>query len=151
MYKFTGFTESANNALNFAIEAAENLGHTYIGSEHILLGLLSDNKTVSASILNSKKITLKKVEEQIKKNIGVGIPTSLSPEDVTPKCRKIIENALNSNVKKSSAGTEQILYSLLKDSQNAGCKILSSLGVSPYEISTDILNDNIDGLFNLTK
>ena len=144
MYKFTGFTESANNALNFAIEAAENLGHTYIGSEHILLGLLSDNKTVSASILNSKKITLKKVEEQIKKNIGVGIPTSLSPEDVTPKCRKIIENALNSNVKKSSAGTEQILYSLLKDSQNAGCKILSSLGVSPYEISTDILNDNID-------
>ena len=144
MYKFTGFTESANNALNFAIEAAENLGHTYIGSEHILLGLLSDNKTVSASILNSKKITLKKVEEQIKKNIGVGIPTSLSPEDVTPKCRKIIENALNSNVKKSGAGTEQILYSLLKDSQNAGCKILSSLGVSPYEISTDILNDNID-------
>jgi len=144
VYKFTGFTESANNALNFAIEAAENLGHTYIGSEHILLGLLSDNKTVSASILNSKKITLKKVEEQIKKNIGVGIPTSLSPEDVTPKCRKIIENALNSNVKKSGAGTEQILYSLLKDSQNAGCKILSSLGVSPYEISTDILNDNID-------
>ena len=151
MYKFTGFTESANNALNFAIEAAENLGHTYIGSEHILLGLLSDNKTVSASILNSKKITLKKVEEQIKKNIGVGIPTSLSPEDVTPKCRKIIENALNSNVKKSSAGTEQILYSLLKDSQNAGCKILSSLGVSPYEISTDILNDNIDNKKNTQK
>ena len=65
MYKFTGFTESANNALNFAIESAENLGHTYIGSEHILLGLLSDSKTVSASLLNSKKITLKKVEEQI--------------------------------------------------------------------------------------
>ena len=151
MYKFTGFTESANNALNFAIEAAENLGHTYIGSEHILLGLLSDNKTVSASILNSKKITLKKVEEQIKKNIGVGIPTSLSPEDVTPKCRKIIENALNSNVKKSGAGTEQILYSLLKDSQNAGCKILSSLGVSPYEISTDILNDNIDNKKTIQK
>ncbi|MBE6747716.1 MAG: ATP-dependent Clp protease ATP-binding subunit [Ruminococcaceae bacterium] len=141
MYKFTGFTESANNALNFAVEAAENLGHTYIGSEHILLGLLSDTKTVAASILLSKKITLKKVEEQIKKSIGVGIPTSLSPEDVTPKCRKIIENALNSSTKKSGAGTEQLLYALLKEQQSAGCKILSSLGVSPYEVTTDVSNE----------
>ena len=151
MYKFTGFTESANNALNFAIESAENLGHTYIGSEHILLGLLSDSKTVSASILNSKKITLKKVEEQIKKNIGVGIPTSLSPEDVTPKCRKIIESALNTNTKKGGAGTEQLLYALLKDSQSAGCKILSALGVSPYEVSNDILNDNNESKKTVTK
>ena len=116
MYKFSGFTEKANKALNTSISVAENFGHTYIGSEHILLGLLSDSKTVSASLLNSKKITLKKVEEQIKKNIGVGIPTSLSPEDVTPKCRKIIESALNTNIKKSGAGTEQLLYALLKDS-----------------------------------
>ena len=151
MYKFTGFTESANNALNFAIESAENLGHTYIGSEHILLGLLSDSKTVSASLLNSKKITLKKVEEQIKKNIGVGIPTSLSPEDVTPKCRKIIESALNTNTKKGGAGTEQLLYALLKDSQSAGCKILSALGVSPYEVSNDILNDNNESKKTATK
>ena len=151
MYKFTGFTESANNALNFAIESAENLGHTYIGSEHILLGLLSDSKTVSASLLNSKKITLKKVEEQIKKNIGVGIPTSLSPEDVTPKCRKIIESALNTNTKKGGAGTEQLLYALLKDSQSAGCKILSALGVSPYEVSNDILNDNNESKKTVTK
>ena len=151
MYKFTGFTESANNALNFAIESAENLGHTYIGSEHILLGLLSDSKTVSASLLNSKKITLKKVEEQIKKNIGVGLPTSLSPEDVTPKCRKIIESALNTNTKKGGAGTEQLLYALLKDSQSAGCKILSALGVSPYEVSNDILNDNNESKKTVTK
>ena len=63
MYKFTGFTQSANNALNYSIEAAENFGHTYIGSEHILLGLLSDSKMVSSSILSSKKVTLKKAEE----------------------------------------------------------------------------------------
>ncbi len=151
MYKFTGFTESANNALNFAIESAENLGHTYIGSEHILLGLLSDNKTVSASLLNSKKITLKKAEEEIKKNIGVGIPTSLSPEDVTPKCRKIIESALNNNTKKSGAGTEELLYSLLKDPHSAGCKILSALGVSPYEVSSDILNDNSENKKTVTR
>ncbi len=54
MYKFPGFTQSANNALNYSIEAAENLGHTYIGSEHILLGLLSDSRMVSSSILGGK-------------------------------------------------------------------------------------------------
>ncbi len=137
MYKFTGFTESANNALNYAVEAAENLGHTYIGSEHILLGLLFDSKTVSASLLTAKKITFKRAEEQIKKTIGVGIPTSLSPDDVTPKSRKIIENALNSHKKKGNAGTEELLYSLLKETQCAGCKIISSLGVEPSEITQD--------------
>ena len=141
MYKFTGFTESGNNALNFAVESAENLGHTYIGSEHILLGLLSDTKTVAASILLSKKINFKKVEEQIKKSIGVGIPTSLSPEDVTPKCRKIIENALSLATKKTGAGTEQLLFALLKEQHSAGSKILSSLGVSPYEITNDVSNE----------
>lgn len=47
MFKFTGFTEKANKSLNKAVQAAENLGHTYIGSEHLLLGLLSDAGTVS--------------------------------------------------------------------------------------------------------
>ncbi|MBR2876894.1 MAG: ATP-dependent Clp protease ATP-binding subunit [Clostridia bacterium] len=138
VYKFTGFTESANNALNYAVEAAENLGHTYIGSEHILLGLLFDTKTVSASMLTGRKITYKKVEEQIKKNVGVGIPTTLSPDDVTPKCRKIIENALNTSKSKKGVGTEQLLLSLLKEQQSAGCKILSALGVNTYELSFEI-------------
>ena len=141
MYRFTGFTESANNALNSAVESAENLGHTYIGSEHVLLGLLADTKTVAASILLSKKINFKKVEEQIKKSVGVGIPTSLSPEDVTPKCRKIIETALNCATKKSGAGTEQLLFALLKEQQSAACRILSSLGVSPYEITTEVTDE----------
>ena len=93
MYKFTGFTQSANNALNYSIEAAENFGHTYIGSEHILLGLLSDSRMVSSAILSSKKITLKKAEEQIRSVVGVGLPTTLTPDDITPRCRKIIENS----------------------------------------------------------
>ncbi len=135
MYKFTGFTESANTALNYAVECAENLGHTYIGSEHILLGLLSDSKMVSASILAVKKITLKKAEEQIKATVGIGIPTVLTPDDITPRCRRIIENALNLVDKKSgiSAGTEQLLNSLVHEPDSAGCRVLVALGVQPYE------------------
>ena len=51
MYKFTGFTEKANRALNSAIEIAENLGHTYIGSEHLLLGLLESADSVAGKLL----------------------------------------------------------------------------------------------------
>ncbi len=141
MYKFTGFTQSANNALNYSIEAAENLGHTYIGSEHILLGLLSDSRMVSASILGSKKITLKKAEEQIKNVVGIGLPTNLTPDDITPRCRKIIENALASgrNAPLGESGTQQLLSALLRETQCAGCKILSLLGVTPYDVSSDVL------------
>lgn len=143
MYRFTGFTESANNALNYAVEAAENLGHTYVGSEHILLGLLSDPRTVSASVLMSKKVTLKKAEEQIKNTVGVGIPTSLTPEDVTPRCRKIIENALSMVHSQGGgeAGTEQLLAALTHESQSAACNILSNLGVRVYELNGDIAGE----------
>ena len=139
MYKFTGFTQSANNALNYSVEAAENMGHTYIGSEHVLLGLLSDSRMVSASVLASKKVTLKKAEEKIKSVVGIGMPTSLTPDDITPRCRKIIENALamGMTMPLGEAGTQQLLTALLKESQCAGCKILMSLGVTPYEISSE--------------
>ncbi len=140
MYQFTGFNNNANNCLNAAVEAAENLGHTYIGSEHLLLGLLSDSRCVSASILLSKKVTYKKTEEEIKKLVGAGVPTSLTPEDVTPRCRKIIENALMLpmyNTEKG-AGTEQLLLSLCKEPHCAGCQILSFLGVQPFDISGEI-------------
>ncbi len=144
MYKFTGFTQSANNALNYSIEAAENFGHTYIGSEHILLGLLSDSRMVSSAVLSSKKITLKKAEEQIRSVIGVGLPTTLTPDDITPRCRKIIENALalGRSAPTGESGTQQLLISLLREPQCAGCKILNSLGVAPYDISSDVLNSN---------
>ena len=144
MYKFTGFTQSANNALNYSVEAAENLGHTYIGSEHILLGLLSDSRMVSFSILGSKKVTLKKAEEQIRSVVGVGLPTTLTPDDITPRCKKIIENALvlGRNAPLGESGTQQLLVSLLREPQCAGCKILNSLGVAPYDISSDVLNSN---------
>mgnify|MGYP002516793111 CR=1 FL=1 len=141
MYKFTGFTESANGVLNYAVEAAENFGHTYIGSEHLLLGLLSDSKTVSASLLLSKKVTYKKAEDEIKRLVGLGMPTSLTPEDVTPRCRKIIENAISLSLNKGGAGTEQLLAALLRETNCAGCQILSFLGVRTLELGAEIAGE----------
>ena len=60
MYKFTGFTERANVALNNAVQTAEDLGHTYIGSEHILIGLAKDSGTIASTVLANHKVTAEK-------------------------------------------------------------------------------------------
>ncbi|MBR4761646.1 MAG: Clp protease N-terminal domain-containing protein, partial [Clostridia bacterium] len=76
-YNFTGFTEKANEALNQAINSAQVLGHTYVGSEHLLLGLLRVGSGVAAAVLNSAGVTAENIEEQMRKTIGVGTPTRL--------------------------------------------------------------------------
>lgn len=87
MFKFTGFTEKANKSLNKAVEAAQDLGHTYIGSEHLLLGLLSDTSTVAGAVLAARKLTYDQVENYIKQTVGVGVPTELVPDDFTPRSK----------------------------------------------------------------
>ena len=71
MYRFTGFTQKANDALNSAISSAENLGHTYVGSEHILLGLLAEKGGMAYAALTARKITYAEVETIIKSSSRV--------------------------------------------------------------------------------
>ena len=91
MYKFTGFTQKANVALNSAIEYAENLGHTYIGSEHLLLGLIASEGSIANTALISHGVTFEKTENAIRTEIGIGTPTVLSPNDFTPRSKNIVE------------------------------------------------------------
>ena len=81
MYKFKGFTEKANEALNLAIHAAETLGHTYIGTEHIVLGLLREGTGVAATVLGEHGVTAANFEEKIIELESSGAPTHLTPED----------------------------------------------------------------------
>ena len=140
MFKFTGFTEKANKALNKAVECAQNLGHTYIGSEHLLLGLLSDTATVAGVVLSTRKIKFDDVEEYIKQTVGVGMPTQLGAQDFTPRSKKIIENAvyLAGRTGYSLAGTEHILLSIASDDSCYAYQILSRAGVSSESIMSDI-------------
>ena len=89
MYRFNGFTEKANNALNYSIESAENFGHTYVGSEHILLGLLKEGTGVAAVVLSELGINDSELENIIRTEIGVGSRTSLSTDDFTPRTKRI--------------------------------------------------------------
>lgn len=142
MYKFTGFTEKANRALNSAIETAENLGHTYIGSEHLLMGLVREDNGAGSQALISKSITYQKIENIVKSTIGVGIPTMLSPEDLTPRCKHIIDLSVSlaRNMGAGYIGTEHILMAILREDDCCASRILRELSFS-YE-STDSVFSN---------
>ena len=139
MYKFSGFTEKANNALNEAMSSAENLGHAYVGSEHLLMGLLSVDG-VASSVLSSKGISKDKVEDILRISVGVGAPTKLTPADFTPRSKHIIEYAvaIASSSGQSLVGTEHILLAIVRENEGLASSIISELGVSANEISAEI-------------
>lgn len=139
MYKFTGFNEKANCALNNAVNIAEDMGHTYIGSEHLLLGLLRDSTNAAAGILSSKRISSDSVTRAVKNSVGVGVPTQLSPDDITPRGRRIIENSIGCARAdgETLAGTEHLLMCIIRDTQCAASRILASQSGSLNELASE--------------
>ena len=140
MYKFTGFTEKANRALNSAVETAENLGHTYVGSEHLLCGIVKEGGSVATSLMASKGITAQSVEQEIRKTVGVGIPTVLTPDDFTPRSKHIIELSVSIAAKENAGyvGTEHLLSAILSEDDSCASYIISELGYSCDVILSDI-------------
>ncbi len=140
-YNFHGFTNKANEALNYAINSAETMGHTYIGSEHLLLGLLKVPAAVATTVLIKNGVTAEKIEKLIKESIGVGTPTVLMPENMTPRSKKILEVAVNGsrNLGKKLVGTEHILIAILSDSDNYAIRFLKQLGIDIAFITTSAL------------
>jgi ATP-dependent Clp protease ATP-binding subunit ClpC len=140
MYKFNSFTQKANEVLNLAIKAAENYGHNYVGSEHILIGLLKEGTGLGAAALNEKGITLEQVDELIKEQIGTGRPTRLSPDDFTPRSKRIIE--LSFQIARSMAhsfvGTEHLLISLVKEADSYAVKFINELGVDENSLLEEL-------------
>ncbi|MBR6392985.1 MAG: ATP-dependent Clp protease ATP-binding subunit [Eubacterium sp.] len=140
MYRFNSFTQKANEVLNLAITAAEDYGHNYVGSEHILIGLLKEGTGVAAGVLEGKGITEEKIDELIKTQIGVGEPTKLSPEDFTPRSKRIIELSFQiaRGMMNSFVSTEHLLISLLKETDSYAVKFLNELGVYEDSLIQDI-------------
>ena len=141
-YNFNGFTSKANDALNLAINSAEVLGHTYVGSEHLLLGLLKIGSGVASAVLNKNGVTPEKIEQLIRAKIGCGTPTKLSPDYFTPRAKKVIEVAMNgcSNMGKKYVGTEHLLIAILSEGDNYAIRFLNELGVDVAMLTSEALN-----------
>ncbi len=140
MFIFSGFSAKANSALNSAVNVAEDMGHTYVGSEHILAGLLRDTGSVAGVILSGRRVSFSAVCDFIRTSVGVGNPTHLTENDFTPRARKIIRTALGSSAAGGAAlaGTEQLLTAILREPSCFGHRILMRLGANPTDIYGDI-------------
>ena len=133
-YTFKGFTEKANKALNLAIESAENLGQTYIGSEHILLGLCKENSGVAYTALRASGVTAEKLEAMMDSNNGT---VALTPNDFTPRTKRVMQTAVMYSARTGSGyvGTEHLLIALLSDRDSYAIRYLRALGVTPQTIA----------------
>ena len=142
MYRFNSFTEKANLALNLAIENASMMGHTYVGSEHILLGLLKEGNGVAAAVLNDLGAKYEVLEAMIKEKIGTGIMTEVTPDDFTPRTKRILQIAVMQAARfnHNYIGTEHLLVALIEESDSYAVRFLKEMGIKNSDI-LDKLND----------
>ena len=140
MFLFKGFTEKANKALNLAIEAAQEMGHGYVGTEHIVLGLLREGTGVAATVLTGRGVTAAEYEEHIIELENSGAPTKLSPAEFTPRSKKTMEMAMAAaaTLKHGYVGTEHILLAVAEDDTSVSVRLLSEFGVTPDDLIEDI-------------
>ena len=127
-YNFKGFTEKSNIALNAAFDSAERLGHTFVGSEHILLGLLMTDSSVAQSILNENGIDADAVREKIIEIHGQGVKCNVNPNDLTARSKYTLQKAKAIASRMGSyVGTEHILFALISDSESYAMRLIQEL------------------------
>ena len=136
------FTQSAQNALNSALEFARDFGHTYIGSEHILLGLLEEADGVASKLLVSKGAVLNSIKDTVKEISGEGKKTNVTAADMTPRTKKIIETSAYQAMRlgQNYIGTEHLLLGLIAESDCVGVRILAAQNVNVNELASDLVN-----------
>ena len=135
------FTIRAQNALNGALREASSLGHTYIGSEHLLLGLLGEKDGIASKLMTARGVETEKFRKAVVDLSGMGAESRLSPADMTPRVRKIILDSATeaSRCGQSYVGTEHLLLALLDEPDCVAVRILESTGISPDELRRDII------------
>ena len=135
------FSENSTRALNLALEAARQFGHGYIGTEHLLLGLLRADGGVSSKVLLDAGLTDEFVVERIKENVGVGVPSDVSGQDMTPRLKRILERSFVEARRTGNyiIGTEHILMSLLEEPNCQAVEIIESAGIDIRSLYSDVI------------
>ena len=135
------FTSKAEKALNRAVGIAEDLGHTYIGTEHVLTALAEDETSFAAIILKKHKIDKDVLYKAIKEYTVLNAKSKLNSKDTTPKCRKVLENSYKITKKYDSEkiGTEHLLLAIIEESECVASKILIKIKADSLDIKNTII------------
>ncbi len=135
------FTPRAQSALRLAQESAEELGHSYVGSEHLLLGLLREEEGAAHRCLAEQSVTRDKARDVIVRLIGAGLPGLAPPQGLTPRAKRVIENAVGESVRSGSGyvGTEHLLLGILRESGTMAMRVLQAMGADPKKLQSALL------------
>ena len=136
------FTERAKNAFELAQAAASELGHGYVGSEHILLGLSREGGGVAAKVLRESGLESQLVFDLIVKNVGRGDRGETPAQGLTPRAKRIVEVAVMeaNRLGHSYVGTEHLLMGILREYDSVASKLILMTGVDLNKLYTDIIN-----------
>lgn len=140
---FSNFTEKARISLSEAHAAASELGHNYIGSEHLLAGLIREGSGVAAKVLENYGIRTEPLMEKIIECVGAGEPIEDGRElPLTPRTKRILEMSASEarRLNHKYIGTEHILMAIARDGSGVAAKILARAGINMQMLYTDIIN-----------
>lgn len=139
---FDRFTERARKVMGFARREAQRFHHEYIGTEHILLGLIQEGQGVAANVLKSMAVDLEKIRREIEKIVKAGPALEPSVQiPFTPRAKKVVELALEEagNLGHNYIGTEHLLLALLREQEGIAAHVLRALGVRLDEVREEVI------------
>ncbi len=144
------FTEKAERAIEFSQQSAVELGHNYVGTEHILLGLVKEGTGVAARVLQVQGITEEKILKEIDELIGRGETSGETPVGFTPRTKRVLELAFKEarRMGQGYIGTEHLLLGIMKEGESVAVRIMMDLGVDPQKLLNElvkILNEETPG------
>ena len=135
------FTPRAEEVLRLSQEAAEDLGHGYVGSEHLLLGLIREEEGIAHRVLAEYGVTDEMVCSVLQRSVGKGVSGAAPSQGLTPRAKSVVELAVSeaSRMGSGAIGTAHLLMGLLREGGNMGLRILRTVGVDPNKMYSAVL------------
>src|SRR5438477_4474132 len=140
---FERFTDRARKVMALANQEAQRFNHEYIGTEHILLGLVKEGSGVGATVLKNLDIDLRKVRLEVEKLVKSGPDmVTMGKLPQTPRAKKVIEYAIEEarNLGHNYVGTEHLLLGLLREQEGVAAQVLMNLGLKLEDVREEVLN-----------
>ncbi len=140
---FERFTDRARKVMQLANQEAQRFNHEYVGTEHILLGLIKEGSGVAANVLRNLDVDLKKIRLEVEKLVQTGPDmVTMGRLPLTPRARKVIEYATEEarNLNHNYIGTEHLLLGLLREQEGVAAQVLMNLGLKLEEVREEVLN-----------
>jgi ATP-dependent Clp protease ATP-binding subunit ClpC len=138
---FGQFTDSARKVISLAPQEAQRFNHDYIGTEHVLLGLVQEGSGIAAKVLKNLNVDLLKVRLEVEKLVSPGSPTvQVGQPPFTPRAKRVIELAQEAATQLGSdvIGTEHLLLGLMKENEGIAAQVLINLGLKLDDVRDEV-------------